>query len=137
ARDDAAAEHLVELSHRQSKSVRLRKAHLRQGHRLRGGNAHPTCAGSGRGFGSHLLLDVTVPVAAFGTAAQPFRGLVAALLASEDGACSRFHARNYRAGLRQLRVRPYAMTYRSRRATTHSAQAAPGLVARVTTEAVM
>src|SRR5207248_1054403 len=114
-------------------SIALDAKALRPGHRLGGGNADPASAAARRRFGSHLLLDVTVPVAAFGTATQPFRGLVAALLASEDRACSRFHARNYRAGLRQLPVRPYAMTYLSTRATTHSAQAAPGLVARVTT----
>src|SRR6266581_889088 len=81
------------------------KALRPQLHRLHGGNADPTSAGSRRRFGSNLLLDVAVPVAAFGTAAQPFRRLVAALLAGEDRARPRFHARNYRAGLRQLPVR--------------------------------
>src|SRR5207302_1845038 len=118
---DAASEHLVELSHGEAKAVGLGKAHLCQWHRLRARDADATSTGSRCRFDADLFLDVAVPVAAFGTATQPFRRLVAALLAGKDRAWPRFHARpstpglalvvftfgrNYRDGLRQLSVRP-------------------------------
>ena len=96
ARYDAATQHLVELSHAEPEPIGLGKTDLRQRHRLRAGNAHVASARARRGLGSHLFLDVTIPVPALRTPTDPFRRLVAALLAGEDRARP----------LRRLHVRP-------------------------------
>src|ERR1700730_10756447 len=116
---DSAAQYLVELSHGEPEPVGLGKADLCQRHGLRARNADPPRARVRRRLRPDLFLDVTIPVAAFRTTADPFRRLVAALLAGEDRPRARPHARlstpgladvvftvgsNYRAGLRQLRV---------------------------------